>query len=638
MPGRLRGRLFSGTGAVVAVLGGVATNRVEGPWWLQTIWFGVAVLALGAAAWLARRAAVHADDTPQGQGQRRDEEHALLIRVYNLQEYLGSQRAEQTGSRLPGILLNQLLRLQADARHAEGWNPVSVWQMRSGPPADTVNEVRALAPCVMVTGYVERAEGPDRYSASLRVSLVKKDLSTEPLLVEEIEFEDTREAMTAALGDLAERIWRASARAVVAIDQHLSDFLSPDEEASARAEQVLLALGPVRDITNRLAGESDEIQLGKLVSLLEAIDDPQAGPSLVPLLGNEHFRIQVALALGAWGFPEALPVLREQLERERDPGLLAATVEMIRRLGDTSAVPALIPLTTHADSEVRLAAVTGLRGLSAASAAAPALVERLSDDDPETRVAAASALAELGDPSGVHVLLEHVAATAPSPFMVSSPWFMESVTRLISTLPAPAVLPGLLGLLRSDEPQVRGHAAEIAGMLGDPSAVEALAPLISDQQYFPRYCALRALSLIADERCLPSLLQGMRDEHVNCAAQSLHGYVRIGRYRAEHAPFVAPLVSETQAEIRFYAPWLLARWGDKPALQRLLTEVSGSFFTVEDWFHGGEDRHLLEQHRIVELLTPLVPSAGTHDTPSGWAAAVTARLATLTWDGEAFTP
>ncbi|GAB3661277.1 hypothetical protein GCM10027589_23420 [Actinocorallia lasiicapitis] len=47
-----RGRLIAlGTG-VATVAGGVATNRVEGPWWVQVLWFSGAVGSLLAAGWL----------------------------------------------------------------------------------------------------------------------------------------------------------------------------------------------------------------------------------------------------------------------------------------------------------------------------------------------------------------------------------------------------------------------------------------------------------------------------------------------------------------------------------------------------------------------------------------------------------
>ncbi|MEU6729087.1 hypothetical protein ABZ917_35735 [Nonomuraea wenchangensis] len=49
-------QLIAAGSAVATVAGGVATNRVEGPWWVQTLWFAGAVVALGLAVWLARLA------------------------------------------------------------------------------------------------------------------------------------------------------------------------------------------------------------------------------------------------------------------------------------------------------------------------------------------------------------------------------------------------------------------------------------------------------------------------------------------------------------------------------------------------------------------------------------------------------
>ncbi|MET8988878.1 hypothetical protein ABZW49_25800 [Nonomuraea wenchangensis] len=42
--------------AVATVAGGVATNRVEGPWWVQGLWFAGAAVTLGLAGWLTRLA------------------------------------------------------------------------------------------------------------------------------------------------------------------------------------------------------------------------------------------------------------------------------------------------------------------------------------------------------------------------------------------------------------------------------------------------------------------------------------------------------------------------------------------------------------------------------------------------------
>jgi hypothetical protein len=55
-------------GAATAVVGGVATNRVEGPWWAQALWFAVAASGFAAAARLNAAA--------EARGERMSEEKA----------------------------------------------------------------------------------------------------------------------------------------------------------------------------------------------------------------------------------------------------------------------------------------------------------------------------------------------------------------------------------------------------------------------------------------------------------------------------------------------------------------------------------------------------------------------------------
>jgi tetratricopeptide (TPR) repeat protein len=52
--GRVLGLLSAGGAAIASVVAGVATNRVEGPWWIQVLWFAIAVGALGVTGWLSR--------------------------------------------------------------------------------------------------------------------------------------------------------------------------------------------------------------------------------------------------------------------------------------------------------------------------------------------------------------------------------------------------------------------------------------------------------------------------------------------------------------------------------------------------------------------------------------------------------
>ena len=159
-------------------------------------------------------------------------DHALMVRVNNFD--MQTERADShVGGRLPGILLNQLLRLDLEVTHEEDSrkSPIHIWQTRTDPDPWTRDHFRLA---LLVTGYVEDADTPGRFAAAIRVSLVKEDGEARPLLVEEIEFEDTKESMTEALGDLATRIWHEAMRSAADPAEEVTpvDVTSPPDLAT----------------------------------------------------------------------------------------------------------------------------------------------------------------------------------------------------------------------------------------------------------------------------------------------------------------------------------------------------------------------------------------------------------------------
>lgn len=63
MKARSAGRWVAVATAITAVVGGVATNRVEGAWWSQTLWFSGAAISVFASAWMSRISA-HSNELP----------------------------------------------------------------------------------------------------------------------------------------------------------------------------------------------------------------------------------------------------------------------------------------------------------------------------------------------------------------------------------------------------------------------------------------------------------------------------------------------------------------------------------------------------------------------------------------------
>ncbi len=209
----------AGSGAIGICLlgGGLAASAskshlswTSGPLIFGYVFLGIAVVAFICGVRELRFPLVKAP--PVVAAAEPSADHALIVRVYNFDMH--TERADShVGGRLPGILLNQLLRLDLEVTHEEdSWkSPIHIWQTRADHDPSELEHSR-LAPYVLVTGYVEDADTPGRFAAAIRVSLVEKDVEARPLLVEEIEFEDTKESMTEALGDLATRIWHEAMR------------------------------------------------------------------------------------------------------------------------------------------------------------------------------------------------------------------------------------------------------------------------------------------------------------------------------------------------------------------------------------------------------------------------------------------
>jgi hypothetical protein len=97
--------------------------------------------------------------------------------------------------------------------------------------------------------------------------------------------------------------------------------------------------------------------------LLLAIDDPEALPALVAALDSTKTRSIAVEALGKLGQKDALEYLVPYLEAE-DPSLALKTAFALGELGDMSGVPLLIAELDHADYTRRFLAVLKLRNFA----------------------------------------------------------------------------------------------------------------------------------------------------------------------------------------------------------------------------------------------------------------------------------
>ncbi|MEX0715299.1 MAG: HEAT repeat domain-containing protein [Planctomycetaceae bacterium] len=124
-------------------------------------------------------------------------------------------------------------------------------------------------------------------------------------------------------------------------------------------------------------------------------------------------------ALGAIGGPRAVPVLAEQLAKDRGT-LMFRAAKALGQLGTLEAAEALI---AAADSDVRERrhAATLFLGRIGGPAAITKLLERVRDDDRFIAAAAADALAQIGDERGQQAVAEFRQRDAGLPPLVFQP-------------------------------------------------------------------------------------------------------------------------------------------------------------------------------------------------------------------------
>lgn len=126
----------------------------------------------------------------------------------------------------------------------------------------------------------------------------------------------------------------------------------------------------------------------------------------VMLASDETEDIETGIqSLGLLGTADAVPPLVERIRAGLAPQLLDTAIVTLMALGQPSAAPVLLELTTHRRPEVRLRAMEAVVSL-APKGAEDVLRARLSDQDPQVRSAAALGLGELKAVGSVDLLFK----------------------------------------------------------------------------------------------------------------------------------------------------------------------------------------------------------------------------------------
>jgi HEAT repeat protein len=300
-----------------------------------------------------------------------------------------------------------------------------------------------------------------------------------------------REALKHPLPDV--RQWAASALAELKDSRSIPALIDAIKDRSLQyRESFIMALGyigspsVVSDLLEILKRDEQNLW-ASTAQALGHIGDKSAVPALIDKLEYADSNTSVAAiqALGELGDLAAVPVIIEALEDTADSRLSLKrqyAADALRKLADPSAVPALIVALMDADNEVCWNAVKALGAIGDPAAgpaliealkigdnfdrredhrivyeamrivgrfgdpvAAPVLIARLKDSENE-QIVAVDALGDLGDPTIVPAMIEHLDLPDNFLFMQSNLQF--AIVRAWGNLGNPAAVPILERVLK----------------------------------------------------------------------------------------------------------------------------------------------------------------------------------------------
>jgi cyclophilin family peptidyl-prolyl cis-trans isomerase/HEAT repeat protein len=241
------------------------------------------------------------------------------------------------------------------------------------------------------------------------------------------------------------------------------------------------------------------------------------------------------------------PLSIEAAARNPDPSVRASAAHACGSIADLRGLPLLERLAGDSDAPVRAAAGLGLE-IARRAEGAPAAAALLSDPDSAVRCAAGRAAAALRTGTGETALIDAIrrdpkpcllyalarygnetAAQAAREFAGDrSVDLRRAAIYAFARNPVAGSSSALRGALADSDPDVAGFAARGLGVLGDPSALPALASALDRREPGVRTLALNAIGQIEEKgtAALPAdrvarIVALSRDSHPSVATAAL---------------------------------------------------------------------------------------------------------------------
>jgi len=205
----------------------------------------------------------------------------------------------------------------------------------------------------------------------------------------------------------------------------------------------------------------------------------------------------------------AVAVAAAAIAKSSDARQVAA-LQLVHELMDPQATKAFSDLLSHTEPAVQAPLIAGL-GQRNDPAAVPAIVEQLNNQALDIRLAALRALGTLGGPSQVGVLIRIAAKTGGAEQLAAR--------QALDDLPGIGVKEALFQELASEDPKIQAEAALSLGERREIGSIPSLLKLAQTGKESARNSALLALSSLATEKDLDSMVRLVTDSRspADCA-------------------------------------------------------------------------------------------------------------------------
>jgi HEAT repeat protein len=327
--------------------------------------------------------------------------------------------------------------------------------------------------------------------------------------------------------------------------------LLADEVQAVRV--VRLALDVDLRLGARLAGEVQRDFQKRTVGLVDELDVPRW--------------LKVEL-LGVTRSDEAIPRLLKLVEHS-DSNVRRMAVSALGAIGSEVAIPGLLKLLKDSDTNVRSSAVSAL-GAIGSEAAIPGLLKFLEDSNTNVRWRAADALRQISTEAAIPELLKLVEH--------SNSDVRQSAANTLGQIGSEAAIPGLLKLAEDSDGYVRCTTAKALGKIGSNAAISGLLKLSKDSHSYVRFSVAKALGNIGSEATIPALLKLAKDSDANVSLMAAKALEKI--YDNGLLPKLLKLLENSNFDVRWRAENELGKIGSEAAIPGLLKLVEHSDYDV----------------------------------------------------------